>query len=257
MQRILSYFSKINPKPLFILGNPKSGTTIIAHLLSKATQQSLTSDIKIRTKYAPLLLEFKLMDIQDLIQQHKYEFSKDIIKEPFLSFCTDDLVKIYPDSKFIWIVRNPFQNIRSILNRLNIPGDLKDLNFNDYIELDKTPDWKLNLQSKMFGYKSKNYIEALAYRWNEAFNIYLRNQEKIILVKYEDFLINKKQFIKDVIKTIELKIKKDISSEVNVQYQPKGDSNINLKEFFGKRNYETISKICKENMLKSGYTNIK
>ena len=95
MRKILSLFSKSNPEPLFILGNPKSGTTIIATLLSKATKQTLTSDIKSITKYAPLLLDFKLLDFKDFTRQHRYEFSKDIIKEPFLSFYTSDLIKNY------------------------------------------------------------------------------------------------------------------------------------------------------------------
>tara|TARA_E500000331_G_C17273023_1_gene720274 strand:+ start:19268 stop:20035 length:768 start_codon:yes stop_codon:yes gene_type:complete len=254
MRKILSYFSESNPKPLFILGNPKSGTTIIAKLLSKATKQSLTSDIKSITKYSPLLLEFELMNIKDFIQEHAYEFSKDIIKEPSLSFFTDDLLGLYLDSKFVWIVRNPFQNIRSILNRLKIPGNLQKINFEDYVELKKTPAWKLNLQSKMFGYKSKNYIEALAFRWNHAFNIYMQNEERIVLVKYEDFLIDKKSFIEKLALEIGFSIKDDISSHVNIQYQPKGNSNIDLKAFFGEKNYLIIETICKENMRKLGYT---
>jgi len=254
MQKIISYFSKTNSKPLFILGNPKSGTTIIAKLLSKATKQSLTSDIRSITKYSSLLLEFELMNLKDFIKEHAYEFSKDIIKEPSLSFFTDDLVKLFPDSKFIWIVRDPLQNIRSILNRLKIPGNLQEINLDNHIELQKNPAWKLNLQSKMFGYKSQNYIEALAYRWNHAFNIYLQNKERIILVKYEDFLIDKKSLIEKLVINLGFSIKNDISNHVNVQYQPKGNSDIDLKDFFGEINYSIIETICKENMQKLGYT---
>jgi len=254
VQRILSSFYQVNSNPLFILGNPKSGTTIIAKLLSKATKKSLTSDIRSITKYSPLLIEFKLISFKGFIQQHNYEFSKDIIKEPSLSFFTDDLIELYPNSKFIWIARNPFQNIRSILNRLKIPGNLKDIDFENYIELQKNPAWKLNLQSKMFGYKSHNYIEALAYRWNHAFNIYLKNKEKIILVKYEDFLIDKSAFIEKIALQIGLTIKQDISKYVDIQYQPKGNTNVNLKDFFGDKNYSIIEKICQENMTRLGYS---
>lgn len=253
MRKILSLFSKSNPEPLFILGNPKSGTTIIANLLSKATKQTLTSDIKSITKYAPLLLDFKLLDFKDFTREHRYEFSKDIIKEPFLSFYTSDLIKNYPNAKFVWIVRNPHQNIRSILNRLKIPGNLKEINFNDFIELQKTPAWKLNLQTKMFGYTSFNYIEALAYRWNHVTNIYMHNKQKIVLVKYEDFIIDKKKYIEDLSFNLGYTLKEDISNYVNIQYQPKGNSEIDLIDFFGEENYSQIDNMCKANMNKLGY----
>lgn len=253
IRSIWSFFSKKNPKPLFILGNPKSGTTIIANLLSKATKQTLTSDIKNVIKYAPLKLDFNLLSFDEFIKQHKYEFSKEIIKEPFLSFYTEELIKSFPNAKFIWIVRNPHQNIRSILNRLKIPGNLKEINFNHFTELEKNPAWKLNLQSKMFGYISFDYIEAMAFRWNHAINIYQQHKDRIVLVKYEDFKLDKKKYIEDLALELGFSIQTDISNYVNIQYQPKGNAEIDLKKFFGAENYSNIEKLCKKNMEKLGY----
>ena len=252
-RRILSIFSQIKPDPLFILGNPKSGTTIIANLLSKATKQTLTSDIQSIIKYAPLQLDFNLLSFDDFIKQHKYEFSKEIIKEPFLSFYTEELIKSFPNAKFIWIVRNPYQNIRSILNRLKIPGNLPKINFNNFTELEKTPAWKLNLQSRMLGYNSSNYIEALAFRWNHVINIYKQNQNKIRLVKYEDFILDKQKYIENLALELDFTIQSNISNSVNIQYQPKGNSEIDLRKFFGVENYKIINKLCKENMQELGY----
>ena len=255
MKKIKSFFSKVNSSPIFILGNPKSGTTVIANLLSKATNQSLTSDFQNAIKHTTLQLEldFKLLNFNNFIKQYKYEFSKEIIKEPFLSFYTEELIKSFPNAKFIWIVRNPYQNIRSILNRLKIPGNLPKINFNNFAELEKKPAWKLNLQSKMFGYNSSNYIEALAFRWNYAINIYKQNLDKIILVKYEDFIIDKKKYIDGLALDLGFTIQTDISNYVNIQYQPKGNAEIDLKEFFGEKNYKIIERLCKENMKKLGY----
>ena len=253
MQKILSFLSKVNPEPLFILGNPKSGTTVIANLLSKATKQSLTSDIKSVIKYVSLQLDFNLVSFDTFIKQHKYEFSKEIIKEPFLSFYTEELIKAFPNARFLWIVRDPYQNIRSILNRLKIPGNLQKINLSNFPELEKTPAWKLNLQSRMFGYNSSNYIEAMAFRWNHVINIYQQNKNKIVLVKYEDFMKDKQPFIEDLALNLDFTIQKDISNYVNVQYQPKGNAEINLKEFFGTENYKIIQRLCKENMKELGY----
>ena len=48
-------------------------------------------------------------------------------------------------------------------------------------------------------------------------------------------------------------IQTDISNYVNIQYQPKGNAEIDLKEFFGAENYKIIERLCKENMKELGY----
>ena len=52
-----------------------------------------------------------------------------------------------------------------------------------------------------------------------------------------------------------LPIKNDISNYLNIQYQPKGNSEVNLQDFFGEENYSIIETVCKENMKRLGYTN--
>jgi hypothetical protein len=105
----------------------------------------------------------------------------------------------------------------------------------------------------MFGYTSSNYIEAMAFRWNHAINIYKQNKDKIVLVKYEDFILDKKKYIEDLALTLDFTIQTDISNYVNIQYQPKGNPEIDLKEFFGAENYKTIKRLCIENMQEFGY----
>ena len=255
MQKILSFFTIVNSKPLFILGNQKSGTTVIANLLSQATSKSLTSDFQsaISHKTLQLELDFHLLKFSDFIQDYKYEFSKDIIKEPFLSYYIDELINEFPKAKFVLIIRSPFQNIRSILNRLIVPGNLEKINFDTYHEIIKTPVWKLAMQSNMLGIYSSHYIEAMANRWNYIVNSYLKNSNRIHLVKYEDFLNDKGTFIYNLSNNLELKILENIEKDVNVQYQPKGNAEIDLKDFFGAVNYKMIERLCKENLKKLGY----
>jgi hypothetical protein len=130
---------------------------------------------------------------------------------------------------------------------------LQKINFSNFVELEKTLPWKLALQSKMLGINSINYIEAMAHRWNYLINLYEKNKEKIILVKYEDFVKDKKGFIDNLTHKLGFDIKQDISNYVNVQYQPKGNSKVDLDKFFGSKNSDLISKVCKNNMNKLGY----
>ena len=72
--------------------------------------------------------------------------------------------------------------------------------------------------------------------------LYRQNKNKIILVKYEDFIIDKKKYIEDLALDLDFTIQTDISNYVNIQYQPKGNAEIDLKEFFGSERLISLSR---------------
>ena len=57
-----------------------------------------------------------------------------------------------------------------------------------------------------------NYIEAIAFRWNHAVNIYKKHKNRIVLVKYEDFILDKKKYIEDLSLSLDLAVKSDIKN---------------------------------------------
>lgn len=245
----------VNKKPWFILGNHKSGTTAISTLLSLASGRTLTSDFTRAIPYPCMQLElrYKLLLFSDFIEKYKFEFSNELIKEPFLTFFFEELYQHFPEAKYLFIVRDPYQNIKSILNRLKIPGSLQDIDLFHWEELNKTPSWRTKLQSEMIGFPSDNYIESMSYRWKVATQIYLMNEKKFILVKYEDFIQDKEEYIYELCKKMTLNVNNDISANINVQYQPKGQEHIEIEDFFGKLNLKKIERICGENMKKLEY----
>ena len=92
----------------------------------------------------------------------------------------------------------------------------------------------------------------MANRWNYVVNSYLSNSNNIVIVKYEEFLQNKADFIQRLIKDINLDYVQDIKYKTEIQYQKKGNSDVDLSKFFGD-NYKKIERICKTNMNKIGY----
>lgn len=245
---------QINQEAIFILGNQKSGTSAIAALLAAATGLSASIDLKkeIYSPSYPEVLDGKI-SIGDFIRSNKFDFSKQIIKEPNLTFLFSKLEKEFPKSQFVFVVRDPRDNIRSILDRLEIPGYLPHLKSDDYSKISRS--WKLILgSSKLKVYdKTGNYIEKLAKRWNYMANLFLDNSQKMILVKYEDFLLNKVNTISELALKLGLKNIYDIRDKVDIQYQKGGQRNISFENFFLKENLSKIENICSKTMEKLGY----
>ncbi len=245
--------AKVNQAPIFVFGNQKSGTTVIAALLSKTARKPLTSDIFYRIELpAEKMLLQKEITIRDFVKKNKFYFSTNIIKEPGLIFFYDQLVEYFPKAKFIFILRDPRDNIRSIFNRLQIPGDLKDLGKKRFEAL---PDatWKMIMDGELFGVKGNNYIETQANRWNLALKIYKENAVNIELIRYEDFVKDKAGEITKLATRVGLKPVCDIAEYVDIQYQPRGDRNITWHEFFGSENLHLIETICRNGIENFSY----
>ena len=246
---------RVNQRPIFIMGNQKSGTTVVAALLGQATGVNATLDITraISNKSFTLHLRYGLEDLSVFVKQHRWEFSKEIIKEPGLTFVWDKLAECFPEASYVFVQRDPRDNIRSLLNRLKVPGHLPDINPKEYEELNKKNPWRLALDSTWLGCPSNTYIEGLAYRWVVATEAYQRNATQTVLVKYEDFKVDKVETIQRLAKKCGLEARFDISDKVDVQYQSKGQSQVKWDEFFGPSNLARIEEICGPFMADFGY----
>lgn len=239
--------ARIHPAPIFILGHEKSGTTAIAQLLAKISGQSVTIDPIFRIDPKGDLqnqLFSQELQFYDFVQSHKFYFSTSINKDPKLTFFYDDLRQYFPTAKFIFVIRDPRDTMRSFLNRRGIPGNFDKLE---------------NMESKtvQIGHRppvaGNNYIEKLANRWNLAADTYIGHKEEFSLIYYEDFIQNKIDTINDLARQVGLNPINNITDYIDVQYQPRGDRNISWVEFFGVDNLRCIETICHERMNYFGY----
>lgn len=257
--QLLSKFMRPKDNPILIFGNQKSGTSAICALLSQATGQSATLDI-VRAIPNGKSLQYDLkhddLTMRDVIQLYAYEFSKPIVKEPFLTLFYDDVVREFPNTRKVFVIRNPFDNIRSILNLYSLDGTMDDWsmlqekpdNMSESGELIVDSDW-------ITDQISSNPIESMAHRWCYCAEKYLNNKddEMLHLVKYEDFVLNKKGYIETLSCKLSLEPVNDISGVVDVQYQPKGCHSLDLKRFFGEKNFQRIDQITKDIRGQLGY----
>lgn len=248
--------SRIHPAPVIVLGNQKTGTSAIVGLLSQATGKSVTIDMfqYLQGSFRESLLN-KELAFGDFIRQNKFYFSTELIKEPSLTFFYDELRDFFPKAKFIMVMRDPRDNIRSILNRLGIPGNLQELDAASLEKLQpvKRKGWKMMLEGGWPPVAGNNYIENLAYRWNLAGDIYTNNKDNMVLIRYEDFIKDKVGAIANLAREVGLDPVHDITDKVDVQYQPRGDRNVKWLDFFGAENLDRIEAICGDRMKLFGY----
>lgn len=252
-RRQLAKTVEVNEHPIFMLGNQKSGTSAIAALLADLTGVSVTIDIPgICEPVQPRLHNNKL-SFAKFVAANKYDFSKDIIKEPSLTFLYNELMPHFPEGKVVFIIRHPVDNIRSILNRLNLPGDLDQLGKKELKKLRSAPyDWTRVVDGRWLGIECHNYIEQLAERWNLAADIYLKHSENMVLMRYEDFRADKIGELSLLAEKLGLEPTHDIEDKVNIQYQPAG-KNVDKIDFFGEDNLARIENICAERMKSFSY----
>ncbi len=244
--------AQVNPNPILILGNQKSGTSAVAALLAEMTGLSVSIDLskEIKTPTYHRVLQDNL-PFSKFIQLHKLDFSRDIVKEPNLTLLYQELVEYFPKAKFVFVLRDPRDNIRSILNRLKIPGNLTQLG-QEHRET-VTPAWDLIIDNRWLGLEGENYIEMLAARWNFTTDVFLNNQNQILLVRYEEFLKDKLGNLTALARSLGLNPVNDITDKMNVQFQPRGNRNVNWQDFFSNHNLARIEHICGERMRMLDY----
>ena len=241
-------------EPVFILGVQKSGTTAIAALLAEATNLPATLDITraINRPGAKLLRRYGVEGFDDFVYRYRREFFRKIVKEPGLTFDYEDLKVFFPKARFVMIMREPKDNVRSILNRLKVPGNLKWLEPEEWPELKKSPAWRINLDSSWLGHWPESYVDSLAYRWRLSAEIYFSKPDEFILIKYEDFLSDKKGVVEGLARELGFDVVSDISGKVDNQYQRKGARVADYDAYFGE-NIACISKQCDDFAARLGY----
>ncbi len=237
-------------KPVIVLGNQKSGTTAIASLLADYGQLSKTLDIPELWEKDPEIHSGKL-SLSSFVKATSHRFSSQLLKEPLLTFFFKELAELFPSSRYLFVIRHPAENIRSILDRLGIPGNLKHVETKNYT--DNRP-WMCVIDGLTLNIKCEHYISRLAMRWVIASEVYLKNKENMLLMRYEDFVQDKYESIQRIARSLRIKKKQNIDGLLNIQYQLKGvNSGTSWTEFYGEKNLSAIKKICEPYLKHFGY----
>lgn len=247
----------INRAPVIVLGHQKSGTSVIAALLAKSTGSTATLDFFWKNNHSLPFFRAKLhsgeLSLSQLLRKNRQYLSADIIKEPELTYLYEQLSVPFPQATYVFVVREPKATLKSVLDRLKLPGDLSELSAHQYEQINPLSGWLPALQGEAPATLGENYIERLAHRWKKAAQTYLDHHEQMALIRYEDFLADKQGAIHQLAHSVGLTVAEDISEDVNRQFQRKGNHHVAITDFFGSENAATVDNICREEALQFGY----
>ncbi len=249
-----------------IVGHQKSGTSAIAGLLSHLSGLALSNDpLYAIDNGSAETVELLLKNpgrFKQVCRMHPVLFGSPVIKDPDFTFIFPQVQACYRHAHFLFVIRDPRDTIRSICNRLGLKGadsrhkieHLKITNCNRHWE--RIISGSLPSIPGSGDSSQDNFFYNLAHRWNHATNEYQKNKESMVLIKYEDFLLNKEKCINDIAGKLNLPKVNSITEFLDVQFQPKGNPHVDLEEFFGSDNLLVIEKICERYMEKFGYDSL-
>ena len=247
--------ARIHPAPVFVLGLQKSGTTAIAALLAERTGLSCTLDL-FRETDRPILPQVHAgtLPFETFLHRNRLDFSRALIKEPNLTPFYPQLARRFPESKFVFIVRDPRDAIRSIFNRLGLPGDLDVFPPDDLHRFPEViPVWRYVLDGRWLGLDGDHVLDLLAERWNLYADLYQRHRTGMILVRYEDFEADKAAVIDNLAEQLRLPALHPIEDLLDHPFQPPGDRSVSWTAFYGDRALDRIERRCAARMRRLGY----
>lgn len=247
-------FATVHSEPIFVLGHQKSGTTVIANLLALALGERYSHDMFYHRQYSNMSNVYNgSISIREIVRDIPSAFAAGVIKDPDLTLLLPSILTHFPKSKIIFVVRDPKDNIGSILERLGIPGDLQGRPAEQAFASINKSLWKEALCHSFAQNKSNHYIDILSNRWNYYNAFGLTDNTRLHIIKYEDFLTDKAKNIEHICSIIGRVVKNDISNKINKPFQPKGKRSTNHLTFYGRDNLSRINTICQPLMLKFGY----
>lgn len=250
---IATPFASPNEEAIIVLGNSKSGTTVIAALLAEYAGLSVTLDFwpRMRDPATLAAVHSGAMSFDAFVHRFRADFARDIVKDPHLTFLYPELSRRFPRARFVMVMRDPRDNIRSILNRLGLRGDLEDLEESAYREM--RPLWEAILKNRDADAGGETYIERLASRWSVGARVYLDHADEMELIRYEDFLADKAGAVAGLAGRLGLEKRGRIEDKLERRYQPPGDRAADWTEFFGPGNLAAIERITRDEALALGY----
>jgi len=239
---------RINRNPVIVLGNQKSGTTAVGAMLAGCMGVTSTLDIPEqidRPTYVEVYTQGRSFD--NVISSAPRAFLRKLIKAPFLTFFYSQLRDVFPRARFVLVLRDPRDNIRSIYDRLRIPGNIAHVSDEQMARIPLP--WHYVLDNRWLGIDGCDTIESLAQRWNLVSELARVHRDQMVVVRYEDFMVDKRNALLGVAEHLGVDAPNLSGIDLDRQYQSAGvNRGMPVESFFDEANLERIERICRDDI---------
>ena len=241
---------ELSSTPSFILGMQKSGTSAVAGLLALRTGTPVAIDLEREWRRSTIVKAATSSAAFDrFVRRNATDFARPVVKEPGLTFVHDRLLERWPSASVVIIVREPVATLRSVIERLGIPGDRPRLG-SDELALVPQP-WRSVLDNRWLGIDCEHYVDQLAERWCVAARLALARQDDWFTARYEDFVADKIGMVDRMAEHLGLPVVAEIDAFLDRPFQPRG-ARRDPEEVFGP-NLERIVRRTEELADRLGY----
>jgi len=227
---------------ILVLGNQKTGSTAIAQLLAALGDLRIAANL--HSLHGRAVLPNSPSAVARFVQAARYYLRHDVVKENALTPATDALLEVLPQARVVYVVRHPVQNVRSILDRVGLPGRPLPLT-----GLALPGGWAPIVTGRDLGVDAADTITALAERWAVTTDLYRRHADRMRLVRYEDFVADKSGTIRALAEDLGVPDRQAIAPLVDVPFQPRGaHRSAAPADFFTDDALTRIRERCQEGM---------
>lgn len=170
-------------------------------------------------------------DLAQIMRRHPITFSPKVLKEPTTTFFPQACLKQTLRKRHVLIVRDPASNIRSAMDRFQLPGD-------GSIPAHST----LRPAYREFMDQTRSTPPlALAERWVLAYDQRIWLDPDIAVFPYEDFVATPHRVIEKAANHLGWDIVADFDFAIKAEHQPAGKNRATpVLEFFGPSTLEQI-----------------
>ncbi|MCP3927694.1 MAG: sulfotransferase [Bacteroidetes bacterium] len=245
-------------KPIFIIGAPRSGTTLSIRLFSSHPEVANWSEAgriwdpgSYDDPNADHFWSGDQVTNQAIERLHsRFECYRQIEnkkrfvnKHPRNSVRIDYIRKIFPDALFIHVVRDGRAVVNSIINRIERDSARQKVPFGDFC---KPPSWQHFLRD--------DPVEQAALQWREIVSYVLSKRNELgscyYQFKYEDLCVNPRKTLRSAFKFADMAVSEDIWSTFPETFK---NMNYKYKEIFADTQISTINSIQIELLKELGY----
>jgi len=201
---------------IWLASYPKSGNTLLRGMLATyffSKDGNFDFNYLYKIGQFPSLIHFKNLGIDvfddDLI------YSNLIKAQELINNNSKEIKFFKTHSALVKVNNNNFTDINNTLGAVYIVRDPRNVvsSFAHHYQVDIDEAIKCLLNEKFWNYRNEKIPKTFLSSWSQNYNSWKHLKEKILIIKYEDLIENKKKVIKKVFKFFEslgVKIKLDI-----------------------------------------------